>query len=84
MPKFVVEREIPGAGKWTADQRQKASARSVAVLQELGPQITDDKLYCVYIAHSADLIRTHAQKGGFPANRIAEVTASLDPTSAEG
>ena len=90
MPKYVVEREIPGAGKWTADQRQKASARSVAVLQELGPQIqwvesyvTDDKLYCVYIAPSADLIRTHAQKGGFPANRVAEVTASLDPTSAE-
>jgi len=91
MPKFVVEREIPGAGKWTSDQIQKASQKSVAVLKELGPEIqwiesyvTDDKLYCVYIAPSADLIRTHAAKGGFPANRISAVRAEIDPTSAEG
>lgn len=90
MPKFVVEREIPGAGNWTAEQRQKASAKSVSVLRELGPEIqwvqsyvTDDKLYCVYIAPSADMIRAHAAKGGFPANRISEIKAGLDPTSAE-
>jgi hypothetical protein len=90
MPKFVVEREIPGAGKWTPDQLQKTSQKSVAVLKELGAQIqwiesyvTDDKLYCVYIAPDAELIRTHAAKGGFPANRISEVKAKLDPTSAE-
>ena len=91
MPKFIVEREIPGAGKWTPEQLRKASQKSVEVLRELGPQIqwleshvTDDKLYCVYIAPSADLIRTHAAKGGFPANRISQVRAALDPTAAEG
>jgi len=90
MPKFIVEREIPGAGKWTPEQLRKASQKSVEVLRELGPQIqwleshvTDDKLYCVYIAPSADLIRTHAAKGGFPANRISQVRAGLDPTAAE-
>jgi hypothetical protein len=90
MPKFVVEREIPGAGQWTADQRRKASQKSVEVLRELGPQIqwvesyvTDDKLYCVYIAPDADMIRRHASMGGFPANRIVEVRTGLDPTSAE-
>ena len=91
MPKFIVEREIPGAGKWTPEQLRKASQKSVEVLRELGPQIqwleshvTDDKLYCVYIAPSAELIRTHAAKGGFPANRISQVRAGLDPTAAEG
>ena len=90
MPKFVVEREIPGAGQWSPEQRRKASQKSVEVLKELGPQIqwvesyvTDDKLYCVYIAPSAELIRTHAAKGGFPANRISEIRGGLDPTSAE-
>lgn len=90
MPKFIVEREIPGAGKWTPEQLRKASQKSVEVLRELGPQIqwleshvTDDKLYCVYIAPSADLIRAHAAKGGFPANRISQVRAGLDPTAAE-
>jgi hypothetical protein len=90
MPKFVVEREIPGAGQWTADQMRKASQKSVEVLTEVGPRIqwvesyvTDDKLYCVYIAPDADLIRQHASMGGFPANRILEVRAGLDPTSAE-
>ncbi len=91
MPKFIVEREIPGAGKWTSEQLRKAAQKSVEVLRELGPQIqwveshvTDDKLYCVYIAPSADLIRTHAAKGGFPANRISQVRTGLDPTAAEG
>ena len=90
MPKFIVERDIPGAGQWTPEQLRKASQKSVEVLRELGPQIqwleshvTDDKLYCVYIAPSADLIRAHAAKGGFPANRIAQVRAGLDPTAAE-
>ena len=90
MPKYVIEREIPGIGEWSAEQIQKTSEKSRAVLRELGPEIqwltsyvTADKLYCVYIAPSADLIRTHAAKGGFPANRISEVRAALDPTSAE-
>ena len=90
MPKFIVERDIPGAGRWTPEQLRKASQKSVEVLRELGPQIqwleshvTDDKLYCVYIAPSADLIRTHAAKGGFPANRISQIRTGLDPTAAE-
>ena len=90
MPKFIVERDIPGAGRWTPEQLRKASQKSVEVLRELGPQIqwleshvTDDRLYCIYIAPSADLIRTHAAKGGFPANRISQVRAGLDPTAAE-
>jgi hypothetical protein len=90
MPKFVVEREIPGAGQWTVDQMRKASQKSVEVLTELGPRIqwvgsyvTDDKLYCVYIAPDADLIRQQPSMGGFPANRVLEVRVGLDPTSAE-
>jgi hypothetical protein len=90
MPKFVVEREISGVGQWTGGQLRKTSQKSVAVLRELGPDIqwvesyvTDDKLYCVYIASSAELIHTHAAKGGFPANRVSEVRTSLDPTAAE-
>ena len=91
MPKFVVERDIPGAGAWTHDQRKKAAARSREVLRELGPEVqwlesyvTDDKLYCVYIAPSEALILEHARRGGFPANRISEVRGTMDPTSAEG
>ena len=91
MPRFILEREIPGAGRWTPEQMRKASQTSVEVLKSLGPEIqwiesyvTDDKLYCVYIAPSPDLIRQHAAKGGFPANRVCEVRAGLDPTSAEG
>jgi cell division inhibitor SulA len=90
MPKFVIEREIPGAGAWSADQLQKASQKSRAVLEELGPQIqwltsyvTGDRLYCVYIAPGEDLIREHARRGGFPANRISKVSATIDPTTAE-
>ena len=90
MPKYVVEREIPDAGKLTPEQLRTVSQTSCGVLQKLGPQIqwvhsyvTQDKLYCVYIAPSEALIREHAQKGGFPANRIAEVMSVIDPTTAE-
>lgn len=91
MPRYVIEREIPGAGKLTADQLQGISQTSCGVLQKLGPQIqwlhsyvTGDKIYCVYIAPNEDLVRQHAQQGGFPANRISEVKNIIDPTTAEG
>jgi hypothetical protein len=91
MPKYVIERDMPGAGKLSAPQLQGASQKSCSVLKELGPQIqwlhsyvTDDKIYCVYIAPSKQLIEEHARKGGFPANRISEVRAIIDPTTAEG
>jgi hypothetical protein len=90
MPKYVIEREIPGAGKLTPLELQGISQKSCTVLQNLGPQIqwvesyvTDDKVYCVYIAPSEDMIRTHAQQGGFPANRISEIRTVIDPTTAE-
>jgi hypothetical protein len=90
MPKFVIEREIPGAGQLTPEQLQGISQKSCAVLEKLGPRIqwvesfvTDDKVYCVYVAPSADLIREHAQQGGFPANRISEVRSVISPTTAE-
>jgi len=90
MPKYVIEREIPGAGKLSPGELQDISAKSREVLSQLGPSIqwlesyvTDDKVYCVYIAPSADLIREHAKCGGFPANRISEVRAVIDPTTAE-
>jgi len=90
MPKFVIEREIPGAGKMSPEQLRAASQKSCSVLSKLGPQIqwlhsyvTGDKLYCVYIAPNADLIREHAKQGGFPANRIEEVRTLIDPTTAE-
>jgi len=90
MPKFVIEREIPGAGKMSPEQLQAASQKSCSVLSKLGPQIqwlhsyvTGDKLYCVYIAPNADLIREHAKQGGFPANRIEEIKTLIDPTTAE-
>ena len=91
MPKYVIEREIPGAGKLSAQELQGISQKSCGVLQEMGPQIqwvqsyvTDDKIYCVYIAANEEMVREHAQKGGFPANRISEVKSVIDPTSAEG
>jgi len=91
MPKYLVEREIPGAGGWSAEQRRKVAEKSVGVLRELGPEIqwvesyvTDDKVYCVYIAPSEELIRKHASVGGFPANRISEITAAIDPNTARG
>lgn len=89
MPKYVIEREIPGAGKFGAEQLKAISQKSCSVLQKLGPQIqwvesyvTDDKVYCVYIAPSEQLIREHAKQGGFPANRISEVKGIIDPTTA--
>jgi hypothetical protein len=90
MPKYVIEREIPGAGKLTADQLQGISQKSCGVLAKLGPQIqwvesyvTDDKVYCVYIAPNEALVREHAKQGGFPANRISEIRQMIDPTTAE-
>jgi Protein of unknown function (DUF4242) len=90
MPKFVIEREIPGAGKLTPEQLQGISQTSCGVLRELGPQIqwvqsfvTDDKIYCVYIAPDEDTVRKHAQMGGFPANKVAQVCAMIDPTTSE-
>ena len=90
MPKYIIEREIGGAGKLTADQLHSISQKSCGVLKKLGPQIqwvesyvTDDKVYCVYIAPSENLVREHAAQGGFPANRVSEVRGIIDPTTAE-
>lgn len=90
MPRYVIEREIPGAGKLTATDLQGISAKSCGVLQDLGPSIqrvesyvTDDKIYCVYIAPNEALVREHARKGGFPANKVSEVKTVIDPTTAE-
>ena len=91
MPKYVIEREIPGAGKLTAEQLHAISQKSCGVLQKLGPQInwvesfvTGDKIYCVYIAPNEAMVREHAKQGGFPANRVSEVIRMIDPTTAEG
>jgi hypothetical protein len=90
MPKYVIEREIPGAGKLTAEQLKAVSQTSCGVLSNMGPQIqwvhsyvTGDKIYCVYIAPSEEMVREHAKKGGFPANSINEVVTIIDPTTAE-
>lgn len=90
MPKFVIEREIPGAGNLSGEELQGVSQTSCNVLQNLGPQIqwvqsyvTDDKIYCVYIAPNEEMIREHAEQGGFPANKISEVKTVIDPTTAE-
>lgn len=90
MPKFVIERDIPGAGALSAQELQAISQKSCGVLSDLGPRIqwlhsyvTGDKLYCVYIAPNEQLVRDHASQGGFPANRIAQVTRMIDPTTAE-
>jgi hypothetical protein len=90
VPKYVIERDIPEAGKLTPEQLQAISQKSCGVLQEMGPQIqwvesfvTDDKVYCVYIAPNEEAVREHAQKGGFPADRISEVKSKIDPTTAE-
>lgn len=90
MPKYVIERSIPGAGKLSPPELQAISQKSCGVLHTLGPQIqwiesyvTDDKVYCVYRAPSADLIREHARQGGFPADKISEVRAIIDPSTAE-
>ena len=90
MPKYVIEREIPGAGSMSPQELQAVSQKSCSVLQNLGPQIqwlqsyvTPDKIYCVYIAPNEDLIREHASQGGFPANRISEIKTIIDPTTAD-
>lgn len=90
MPKYVIEREMPGAGSLSPDQLKAASQTSCGVLREMGPQIqwvqsyvTDDKIYCVYIAPNQKMIEDHAKQGGFPANQVSEVKAMIDPTTAE-
>jgi hypothetical protein len=90
MPKYVIERDIPGVGASTAAALQAISQTSCNVLMELGPQInwvesyvTDDKIYCVYIAPNQEMVREHATRGGFPANRISEIRTIIDPTTAE-
>jgi len=90
MPKFVIEREIPQAGKLSPEQLQAISQKSCGVLREMGPQIqwlqsyvADDKIYCVYIAPDEATIRRHAEQGGFPANRISRIRSVIDPTTAE-
>jgi predicted Rdx family selenoprotein len=90
MPKYVIEREIPGAGNLTPEQLQGVAAKSCDVLRAMGPQIqwvqsyvTNDKVYCVYISPNEQLIRDHAKKGGFPANKISEVREIIDPTTSE-
>jgi cell division inhibitor SulA len=90
MPKFVIEREIPGVGSFTPEQLQAVSQKSCSVLRNLGPQIqwlqsyvTDNKIYCVYIAPNEEMVREHASQGGFPANSVAQVRQVIDPTTAE-
>jgi hypothetical protein len=91
MPKYVIEREVRGVGNMTDAEIQAIAQKSCNVLQNLGPQIqwlhsyvTGDKIYCVYIAPNEDMVRKHAQQGGFPANRVSEVKRIIDPTTAEG
>jgi cell division inhibitor SulA len=90
MPKYVIERELPGAGDLSAEELKGISQTSCGVLTEMGPQIqwlqsqvTDDKIYCTYIAPNEDMTRQHAEQGGFPANRVSEVKSVIDPTTAE-
>ncbi len=90
MPKFLIEREIPGAGDLDAQELQAISQKSCGVLREMGPQIqwvesyvTGDKVYCVYIAPDEAAVREHATRGGFPANRVSEIKRMIDPTTAE-
>jgi hypothetical protein len=90
MPKFIIEREIPGAGQLTSNELQAISQKSCSVLQELGPQVqwvhsylTDNKIYCVYIAPDEAAVRKHAELGGFPANKVSEIRSVIDPTTAE-
>jgi hypothetical protein len=90
MPKYVIEREIPGAGNLTPDEWRALSQKSCNVIRNMGPEIqwlesfvTDDKVYCVYIAPNAEVVQRHAAQGGFPANRISQVRRMIDPTTAE-
>jgi len=90
MPKYVIERTIPGAGKLSPDELRGISAKSNAVLRDLGPDVqwvqsyvTSDKIYCVYIAKDAEIVREHARGGGFPADSVNQVSSIIDPTTAE-
>lgn len=90
MPKYVIEREIPGAGKLSPAELQAISKKSCGVLNGMGPKIqwvesfvTGDKIYCVYIAENEDMVREHARQGGFPANRVSAVVRMIDPTTSE-
>ena len=90
MPKFLIEREIPEAGKLSAEELQAISQTSCGVLKGMGPQIqwmhsyvTGDKIYCVYIAPDEETVREHARQGGFPANRVSEIKSVIDPATAE-
>ena len=90
MPKYLIEREIPGASKLTPDELQGISQKSCSVLRSMGPQIqwvqsyvTEDKIYCVYIAPNEETIREHAAQGGFPANQISRISSVIDPTTSE-
>ncbi len=90
MPRYLIEREIPGAGELSEDQLQAISQTSCGVLQQMGPDIqwvqsyvTDDKITCIYIAPNEEMVREHASRGGFPANRVSRVSAVIDPTTAE-
>lgn len=90
MPKYVIERDFPEAGKLTAEQLRSISEKSCGILKNLGPEIqwiqsyvTDDRIYCIYIAPNEELVREHAEQGGFPADRVSEVKEMIDPTTAE-
>jgi hypothetical protein len=90
MPEYLIERDIPGAGKLTSAELQAISQKSCSVLNQLGPQIqwvesyvTGDRIYCVYRAPNEEMVREHARQGGFPANRVSEVTTVINPTTAE-
>jgi hypothetical protein len=90
VPKYVIEREIPGAGNLKPHELQAISQKSCGVLKNLGPQVqwlhsyvTQDKIYCVYIAPDESAVREHARQGGFPANKISEIKTTIDPTTAE-
>ena len=90
MPKYLIEREIPGAGKMSPQQLQAVAEKSCSVLRNLGPQIqwvhsyvTQDKIYCVYIAPNEQMVREHARQGGFPANRVSQISTVIDPTTSE-
>jgi Protein of unknown function (DUF4242) len=90
MPKYVIEREIPGAGKLTAEQLKGISQTSCGVLRKMGSEIqwlhsyvTTDKMYCVYIAPNEEMVREHAKQGGFPANSVSQISTIIDPTTAE-
>jgi hypothetical protein len=90
MPKYLIEREIPGAGKLSAQELQAISQKSCGILTKMGPQIqwvesyvTENKVYCIYIAPNAEMVREHAGQGGFPANVVSEIKTMIDPTTAE-